>query len=115
MEDGNIIKHMKVFSLLVQNKLNSPLVKDLVKFLDENLKTHSTITWEAMKKNPAVSQYNKVSKMFGLNITENSKNPKDNFKEIKHPDNNKKHLYVLKKELYTPEHQKAVEQFLTRK
>jgi hypothetical protein len=92
MEDGDVIEDIKVFSLLDQNQLNPVLAKDLIKFLDENLKTHSIIMWRALKENPAVIQYNKVVKMFGLNITEGNK-------EIEDPESSYEYLYVLKKEM----------------
>lgn len=105
IDNGNTIEEVKIFSLLDQNQPNPVLAKDLIKFLHENLKTHSMIKWAAMKENPAVEQYNKVSKMFGLNISRNNK-------EIKHPTNNNLFLYVLKKENYTPNLQKLVERYL---
>jgi hypothetical protein len=105
IDNGNIIEEVKIFSLLDQNQPNPVLAKDLIKFLHENLKTHSMIKWETMKENPAVEQYNKVSKMFGLDISRNNK-------EIKHPTNNNLFRYVLKKENYTPNLQKLVERYL---
>jgi hypothetical protein len=105
VDTGDTIEEVKIFSLLDQKQPNPVLAKDLVKFLHENLKTRSVISWEAMKENPAVEQYNKVCKMFGLNISKNAK-------EIRHPKNRSLFLYVLKKEYYTPVLQKFVERYL---
>jgi hypothetical protein len=43
--------------------------------------------------------------MFGLNITEGNK-------EIEDPESRYEYLYVLKKEMYTKEHQKFVKKWL---
>jgi hypothetical protein len=107
IDRNDIIEDLKVFSFLDEKYMNITLAKDLIKFIDNKFETVSIITWEALKDNPAVVGYNKVCKMFGLNIPDKY----ENCKEIKHPYNNKMFQYILKKEYYTYEYQQFVKNF----
>jgi len=114
IDDGDIIDSLKIFSFLGEKRMNITLAKDLVKFIDDMFKTHTTIMWEALKKNPAISQYNKVCRMFGLDIPEKEEEYK-NCEIIKHPESSDLFLYTLKKEDYTPGLQKEVQIFLSKR
>jgi hypothetical protein len=97
---GDTIDGLKIISFYDEERMNIAIAVDLANFLDKKIKTHSAITWEALKENPAVFQYNKICIMFGLDIPEK--------------ESEGYYIYTLEKERYTSDFQKNVETFLVK-
>jgi hypothetical protein len=113
IEDGSYIRNIKTFSLLGSRRQNTTLVRDLIRFIHEQLLTHDVVQWDAVKQNPAVVQYNETAPLFGLQITFDPKQGLDqDIPELRHPDWPYMYAYVLHRERYTPELQAKVQRYL---